>query len=99
MAEAGVSILITSATDVISFLLAITAPYPYVKIFCLYTGISLLFVFVWHITFFAACLALSGYTEEQGRSGLTLRKVELEEGSTSYTECMFLRKVELEEGS
>merc|ERR1712129_662931 len=41
MAEAGVSILITNTTNILSFLIAISAPYPYVKIFCLYTGVCL----------------------------------------------------------
>lgn len=83
MAEAGVSILITCSTDILSFMLATSAPYPYVRIFCLYTGISLLFVFLFHISLFAGCLALSGYTEEAGRSGLTLLPV-LEEQLTTY---------------
>jgi hypothetical protein len=36
--QAGVSILLTSLTDVIGFYSAILAPYPYVQIFCIYTG-------------------------------------------------------------
>jgi hypothetical protein len=38
MFQAGVSILLTSLTDVIGFYSAILAPYPYVQIFCIYTG-------------------------------------------------------------
>jgi predicted RND superfamily exporter protein len=90
MAEAGVSILITNTTNILSFLIAISAPYPYVKIFCLYTGISLLMVFIFHITFFAGCLAVSGYTEAAGRSGLTLQQKE-QEALTKYQECLCLR--------
>lgn len=84
MAEAGVSILITNTTDVLSFLIALSTPYPYVRIFCLYTGVCLLIVFLFHITFFAGCLALSGYSEEQNRSGLTLRKKKDEDEMTRY---------------
>jgi len=90
MAEAGVSILITNTTNILSFLIAISAPYPYVKIFCLYTGVCLLIVFLLHITFFAGCLACSGYMEEQGRSGLTLRKV-AEVEMTEYRGCHCLK--------
>ena len=90
MAEAGVSILITNTTNILSFLIAISAPYPYVKIFCLYTGVCLLLVFIFHITFFAGCLALSGYTEEGDRSGVTLRHVPTEE-LTKYQQCLCLR--------
>merc|ERR1719319_855073 len=91
MAEAGVSILITNTTNILSFLIAISAPYPYVKIFCLYTGVCLLIVFLLYITFFAGCLACSGYMEEQGRSGLTLRKV-AEEKLILHRKFLCLRK-------
>ena len=50
MSEAGVSILITSLTDIISFYTAVLAPYPYVKIFCLYTGTALAFNFIYQVT-------------------------------------------------
>ena len=49
MAEAGVSILITSLTDIISFYTAVLAPYPYVQIFCLYTGTALLANFLYQV--------------------------------------------------
>ena len=44
-----VSILITSLTDIISFYTAVLAPYPYVKIFCLYTGTALAFNFIYQV--------------------------------------------------
>ena len=90
MAEAGVSILITNTTNILSFLIAISAPYPYVKIFCLYTGVCLLVVFIFHITFFAGCLALSGHHEEDNRSGVTLRHVPTDE-VTKYQQCLCLK--------
>jgi len=88
LSEAGVSIFITSVTNILSFYTAILAPYPYVKIFCLYTGTSLLLVFLFHLTFFCACLAYSGMCEEQDRSGLTFRVVE---EKSRYQECLCLR--------
>ena len=91
------SILITSTTDIISFYTAVLAPYPYVKIFCLYTGTALLVNLIYQVgdnpfyssyllipcikktycqvTFFAACVAISGRFEEQRRSGLTFCQV------------------------
>ena len=72
------------------FVNTISAPYPYVKIFCLYTGVCLLVVFIFHITFFAGCLALSGYTEAADRSGVTLWHVSKEE-LTKYQQCLCLR--------
>ena len=65
--------------------MAMLAPYPYIKIFCLYTGTSLLLLFMFHLTFFCACLAYSGMCEEQARSGLTLRVVKQKLG---YQECV-----------
>ena len=43
------SILITSTTDIISFYTAVLAPYPYVKIFCLYTGTALLVNLIYQV--------------------------------------------------
>ena len=84
MAEAGVSILITSVTDILSFFTAMMAPYMYVKIFCLYTGTSLLLVFLFHVTFFCGCLAVSGRAEAAGRSGLTGLQVR----GARYSSCL-----------
>ena len=41
LAEAAVSITITSVTDVLSFWIGLTSTFPSVQIFCLYTGQSL----------------------------------------------------------
>lgn len=65
MSDAAVSITITSLTDIISFWIGIMSPFPSVKIFCSYSGLAVCFIFVWHITFFAACMAISGYCEEK----------------------------------
>ena len=87
LAESGVSILITSITNIISFYTAVLAPYPYVQIFCLYTGTSLMVNLIYMLTFFCACLAISGKAEEQRRSGLTFRRVE---ERSRYTSCLCL---------
>lgn len=65
MSDAAVSITITSLTDIISFWIGIMSPFPSVQIFCKYSGMAVCFIFVWHITFFAACMAISGYCEEK----------------------------------
>lgn len=76
MSEAAVSITITSLTDMISFWIGIISPFPSVKIFCTYSGFAVCFTFLWHITFFAACMALSGYREEKNRHSLLGCKVQ-----------------------
>ncbi|XP_070065886.1 patched domain-containing protein 3 isoform X2 [Drosophila virilis] len=65
MSEAAVSITITSVTDFISFLIGIISPFRSVKIFCTYSVFAVCFTFMWHITFFAACMAISGYRERK----------------------------------
>ena len=49
------SILITSTTDIISFYTAVLAPYPYVKIFCLYTGTALLVNLIYQVGDYSSC--------------------------------------------
>lgn len=63
MSEAAVSITITSLTDLFSFWIGIISPFRSVQIFCTYSVFAVVFTFVWHITFFAACMAISGYRE------------------------------------
>lgn len=38
-------------------------------------GTAVLVTYVWHITFFGGCLAISGYMEKGQRHGLTCRKI------------------------
>ena len=55
------SILITSTTDIISFYTAVLAPYPYVKIFCLYTGTALLVNLIYQVgdySFYSSYLSI-----------------------------------------
>lgn len=65
MSDAAVSITITSVTDMVSFFIGIMSPFPSVQIFCMYSALAVLFIFVWHITFFAGWMAVTGYCEEQ----------------------------------
>ncbi|XP_037973388.2 patched domain-containing protein 3 isoform X1 [Plutella xylostella] len=75
LSEAAVSITITSVTDMLSFFIGIFSPFPSVQIFCMYSGLAVCFTFVWHLTFFAGCMAVSGYREKQNRHTLTWLKV------------------------
>ncbi|XP_045445427.1 patched domain-containing protein 3 isoform X2 [Melitaea cinxia] len=75
LSEAAVSITITSVTDMLSFFIGIFSPFPSVQIFCMYSGLAVCFTFVWHLTFFAGCVAVSGYREKQNRHTITMLKV------------------------
>uniref|UniRef100_A0A1B0DGD3 Uncharacterized protein n=1 Tax=Phlebotomus papatasi TaxID=29031 RepID=A0A1B0DGD3_PHLPP len=65
LSEAAVSITITSFTDMISFWIGIISPFPSVRIFCTYSGFAVCFTYLWHVTFFAGCMAVSGYREHR----------------------------------
>ncbi len=73
--EAGVSITITTLTDVLAFYVGLATPFRSVQSFCLYTSTALLFCYIFNITFFGACLALNGRREKGNRHWLTCMKV------------------------
>ncbi|KAG1927991.1 SSD domain-containing protein [Pimephales promelas] len=73
--EAGVSITITTLTDVLAFYIGLMTPFRSVQSFCMYTSTALLFCYVFNITFFGACLALNGRREKGNRHWLTCMKV------------------------
>ena len=68
--DAAVSITVTSLTNFFSFMCGVITPFPCVRIFCLYTGISIAFIYIWHITLFAGIMALAGRAEKNNRHGL-----------------------------
>ncbi|XP_072909055.1 patched domain-containing protein 3-like [Hemitrygon akajei] len=89
-AEAAVSITITTLTDVLAFYIGIMTPFRSVQSFCVYTGTTVLFCFIYNITFFGAVLALNGRREASNRHWLTFRKVDKNPkpgGSTLTTMC------------
>ncbi|GJQ75560.1 hypothetical protein Trydic_g17642 [Trypoxylus dichotomus] len=76
LSEAAVSITITSVTDMVSFFIGIFSPFPSVTIFCLYSGVATIFTFIWHLTFFSGCVAVSGYCERKNLHSIFCFKVE-----------------------
>jgi len=58
MKHAGVSILITSLTDVVAFGIGASTVLPALQAFCLYAAFGVFFVFTLNITFFAACVVI-----------------------------------------
>lgn len=73
--EAIMSITITAVTDVFKFFSGYTSDFPSVQSFCLYTGTSIIFCYIYTITFFGAFLALNGRREESNRHWLTCMKI------------------------
>ncbi|XP_015917118.1 patched domain-containing protein 3 [Parasteatoda tepidariorum] len=64
-AEAAVSVTITSLTNFISFWIGAITPFPSVRIFCIYTATAVLFTYIYQLTFFGGCMAISGIAEER----------------------------------
>lgn len=73
MSESAVSITITSVASVVAFWVGILSPFRSVQIFCKYSGFAIFFTYIWHITFFAGCMTISGYMEKQNRHTLWFR--------------------------
>ncbi|XP_023235448.1 patched domain-containing protein 3-like [Centruroides sculpturatus] len=62
--EAAVSITITSITSVISFCIGIFSYFPIIRMFCIHAAVITSFAYIYQITFFGSCMALSGYREK-----------------------------------
>ncbi|XP_067134000.1 patched domain-containing protein 3-like, partial [Centruroides vittatus] len=71
--KSAVSITITTLTNILSFCIAMTAEFPGVRIFCYYATTCVCFTYLYQITFFGSCLALSGYREERGLNAFTFK--------------------------
>ncbi|CAH1155955.1 unnamed protein product [Phaedon cochleariae] len=89
LSEAAVSITITSVTDFFSFCIGIFSPFPSVTIFCIYSGAATILLFIWHLTFFAACVAISGYCEQKNLHSVFCFKVQPK--SKSHDRCFLYR--------
>ncbi|XP_067137535.1 patched domain-containing protein 3-like [Centruroides vittatus] len=81
-AEAGVSITITSLTNLFSYCIGMMAFIPLVRMFCYYSATCIVFTFLYQVTFFGGCMALSGYKEEKQQQSLRLNFENIEEVTT-----------------
>ncbi|XP_023211838.1 patched domain-containing protein 3-like, partial [Centruroides sculpturatus] len=65
--EASVPITIASLTNILSYSVGLLAPFPIVKFYCIYALTCLVFTYLYQLTFFGGCVAISGYSEEKRR--------------------------------
>ncbi|XP_031601646.2 patched domain-containing protein 3 [Oreochromis aureus] len=73
--EAIMPITITAVTDVLKFFIGVKSYFPSVQAFCLYTSTSIIFCYIYTITFFGAFLALNGRREGSNRHWLTCKRI------------------------
>ena len=63
----GISVLITSATDALAFLVGATTVLPALGWFCTYAGVSIVLCYTYQLTVFLPCLALNARRIESNR--------------------------------
>ncbi|XP_023235279.1 patched domain-containing protein 3-like [Centruroides sculpturatus] len=81
--ESAISVTITSITNLIAFSSGLLAPYRIIRYFCTYASVTVIFCYVYQITFVGACMALFGYLEKQNRHSLLF--VQLEKSNEGQT--------------
>ncbi|XP_023238897.1 patched domain-containing protein 3-like [Centruroides sculpturatus] len=82
--ESAISVTVTSVTNFIAFISGLFTPYRSVSYFCLYASISVLFCYVYQITFVGACMALFGYLEKQERHSIFFTKINTQTENHSW---------------
>lgn len=70
-AAAGVSISMTTLTNVLALLVGSSSSFGSVRSFCLYAGVSLCFCFLYCLSFLGACVAVNGRREAENRHWFT----------------------------
>ncbi|XP_071944362.1 patched domain-containing protein 3-like [Antedon mediterranea] len=85
LSEAALSITITSLTDFIAFAVGCTSVFPGVSFFCIYNAVSILFVYVYVLTFFLSCMVITGRREASNRHCITCKKVV--PGDVAHSSC------------
>ncbi|CAK9032965.1 Patched domain-containing protein 3 (RND-type protein RNDEu-3) [Durusdinium trenchii] len=63
----GISVLITSATDALAFLVGATTVLPALSWFCTYAGVSIVLCYTFQLTVFLPCLALNAKRTQASR--------------------------------
>ncbi|XP_038057176.1 patched domain-containing protein 3-like [Patiria miniata] len=87
--EAAMSITITSVTDALAFGIGAISSFRSVRIFCMYTGVAVIFAYAYQITFFGACMVLTGCREAVNRHCMSCLKVRPKSEPTSKAYTLF----------
>lgn len=87
MRTSGISITITSLTDLLAFAAGASSVFLSVRNFCIYSAIAVLFCYINQATFFLACLAINEKRTEQNRHFATCLPVKKSSDSAAYNVC------------
>lgn len=68
--HAGVSIVITSFTDIVALLIGAITILPSLKSFCIYAAVGVFFIFCYSVTFYVAVFTLDMKRIEDNRNGI-----------------------------
>ncbi|XP_033108331.1 patched domain-containing protein 3-like [Anneissia japonica] len=89
LSEAALSITITSLTDALAFGIGTITYFPSVQIFCIFTGVAVLFDYFYQVTFFAAAMVLTGRREDKNRHCVSCNVVRPLDEAPSLTYKIF----------
>ncbi|XP_063971830.1 protein patched homolog 1-like isoform X2 [Diachasmimorpha longicaudata] len=67
--QSGMSITVTSLTNILAFAIGMTTAMPFLKSFCMFAAMGILFLFLFEITFFVSCLVLDERRAQSNKDG------------------------------
>lgn len=87
--HAGVSIVITSFTDIVALLIGAITILPSLKSFCIYAAIGVFFIFCYSVTFYVAVFTLDLRRIQDNRNGILFCYQHKKEIKTSTNKTIF----------
>lgn len=87
--HAGVSIVITSFTDIVALLIGAITILPSLKSFCIYAAVGVFFIFCYSVTFYVAVFTLDIKRVESNRNGILFCYKHSKEIQISNEETIF----------
>uniref|UniRef100_A0AC34GPD2 SSD domain-containing protein n=1 Tax=Panagrolaimus sp. ES5 TaxID=591445 RepID=A0AC34GPD2_9BILA len=92
MMHAGVAVSITNVTDILSFAIGCYTELPGIEMFCLYACFSVLFCYVYQLTYFTGFMAIVGIMEEEKRHCMFFYKMDEQKVHPSESTQTFAEK-------
>lgn len=71
--QSGMSITVTSVTNIVAFAIGVTTVMPFLESFCMFATMGILFLYIFEITFFVSCLVYDERRLELNKEGCCCR--------------------------